>query len=396
MMPSALHGHLQRILTRVSGFDDLASRCLGAWPPDIIEALISLADLGGVDGDLAEWLLEDARAKKLIALHSDMELPLEHPLDSDWRFEAEERARLLDQLVDRLAPTDRILAVCAPTIVHEAGRRGIGSRMVVGIRSKDPVMEALKKLVPDAEYVPIDQLIGTRAAAGIIDPPWQDHVAKPLVERLLSGLRVGARVLISGPDLLTSANAVSSLRTSHGSPSWPGLSSTRPPLRVRYKTPRFEARALLAAGISNIPPVWRTGLVHSYRKAHEFRFHSQLVTNSDWTEVLLEGHRIWRRLRGNGVPAHIRVSDSVSSQNPLRQTATVWTSGNTIVTGGALIDLDGLSQTDVDGHQAEFRQRLLHAEECSCWQPPGVEGVLLAAQAAQCENWRMPVAAGVY
>ncbi|MHC2663263.1 hypothetical protein ACVIYH_006812 [Bradyrhizobium diazoefficiens] len=395
MKQLTLNGHVRQKLSSVGGFVALANECYGAWPPDIVDSLAGIAKLERAESDRIAWLLHDAKRPAELPLQVDADLPLEHPLDSDWRFQTRERGRLVERLMSRLAPSDKVLAICAPTIVLEAARRGIGWRMIVGTRPNDPIIAALQGLVPDAQYVPLDDLENIEAAAGIIDPPWQDQIAAPLIQRLCAGVRIGARVLITGPDRFTAANSVVSLKSRYGSPRWLGLKADCLPFRIRYKTPRFEARALLASGIANVPPAWRTGLVHSYQKMIEVHPDLDLDQRSDWSEVSLGEHRVWYRAEFNGLKADVNVSSSVSSVSPLRRTATMWTSGNSVVTGGSKIDLESLFRRSSQKVGDDLRERLLRVEQGSCWQSQGPLDGRLAAQAPRCEDSHGVVTTGL-
>jgi hypothetical protein len=395
MTRALLRKHVQDRLPMIDDFPTLVDHCLGAWPGDVAEVLDELSALRGASADRALWLLENARRPTQCPVQSDPDLPLEHPLDSDWRFEASERGRLLDQVTGSLAPNEKILAICVPTIVLEAGKRGIGSRIVVGTRPNDPMIEALQKHVPDASYISLDALEGVEAGAGIIDPPWQDCVAKPLIQRLLSGVCVGARVLVSGPDLLTAATSVAALRSSDGSPCWVGFRVDRQPLRVRYGMPRFEARALQASGVANVSLHWRTGLVHSYRKTAIAHQNLDLAPPSDWIEVPLGEHRVWVRPQLSSLQMKIAVSKSVSSAEPSRQVASVWTSGNTVVVGGSAMGLESLAQHGRGTLHADFAECLLNWEERFCWKTLRPAGERLAAHGGRCENLRPAAVAGL-
>jgi hypothetical protein len=386
MLTSLIAYKVREEVSQAKRFSELAGRCLGAWPADIVESLTELSLDRGELSDQAHALLNDAKQSVQFASRSDPCLPLEHPIDSDWRFAREEQRRLLDNLISSIPAQEKILIVCAPTIVLEAGRRGIGSRVVVGIRRNDPVAEALQRTVPEAKYLYLDSLCGVEAAAGMVDPPWHDEVAEPLVQRLVCGVRIGGRILISGPDKLTAASSVHKLRSVVGSPSWTGLAPEGAPIRVRYQTPRFEARALQAGGIGNVPSDWRTGLVHLYFKTAGVRQSDDLVSGSDWKERTIDGHRFWIRPRMASSEAILSTSSSVSRTAPLRKAASIWTSGNTVVTGGSQRDLELLAAGSVRKASAEFITRLLEWEEGSCWKPCVPTDRLLAAHSAQCEN----------
>ncbi|MBB3952364.1 hypothetical protein [Aureimonas jatrophae] len=363
-MKADLASVVSDLLRDARDFGSLASNCLGAWPIDVLRELERVAGSSADMNARAARLVTDA---SLFPLHrrraAPSPLPVEHPLDSDWRFAAGEPRRLLGRVLSGLGPRDRFLLLCVPTIVLEAARQGLAHRTVVAVRHGDPIAAAMRHAVPDATYVELDKMPDMDAAAAAIDPPWHDDTALPLIERLCLGVREGGMVLVTGPDVLTGASSAERLSIHRTDHQLPGLQRVGPWSKVRYRTPRFEERAFQAAGIGNVPPAWRTGLVQAHRRTGEVISPSSLHPAGQWRERVVDGHRIWVRPdAADGLPFRIRVCDSVSSQSQFRRTASVWTSGNVVVVGGERAELDRLLDASADASRDRMLLALLEAE----------------------------------
>ena len=367
-MSAELEALVREVAPRCSSFRQLASRCLGAWPVAVARTLGRIAAEPGVDREGAARLLADAVGSPPAKLSTVRGLPPEHPLDGDWRFAPDVPRKLLRRLLKAGGTRGRVLLACVPPLAIIAEQLGVADRCVVAVRESDPVADAVRRLAPHAAYRGFDELAGIEAGAALIDPPWYDDVALPIVQCVCAGVREGGTVLISGPDLLTAASRA--LAFSAGAPSaWPGLRPTGTSARVRCRTPAFEARALLAAGVRNVPAFWRTGLVYEYERCGP-RAAAPLPfgPGEGWTEVPFGACRLWIRPAAvTGEEARIIVADTVSRTSPLRAGATAWTSANTVVTGGTQAEILSLARPDsvcADG----LRARLIVADENPCWQ----------------------------
>lgn len=348
-------------------FRQLASQCLGAWPVSILECLEQLVSEGGPARDKALWLADDACEGLAEDLAGGDELPLEHPLDGDWRFAPAVPDRILRRLCEAAGPGERILLACVPTLVIAASRLKMSHRIAVAVRAGDPVCEALRSLVPDALYLDFDDLRGLEASAGVIDPPWYHDVAAPLIQRVSTGIRQGGVLLVCGPDLLTAASSARVLTGNLGD-LYPGLASLGRTFRVRYRTPLFEFRALQAAGIRNVSAFWRTGLLRPFIRTGAFNGSMQpLASDGGWKEVPHQSGRIWVRAPiARGQKARIVVADSVSRTSPLRDVASAWTSANTVVIGGTIEEMQNLA-LGATSPTAPILQRLEQSDSKPSW-----------------------------
>lgn len=332
-------------LDQVATFAELANLCLGAWPSDVMHALITLSDLDRRLLGRVEALMSSVATPYVGDDLVRTVLPDEHPLDFDWRFHPTTSEMLLDRVISGLGATEKILLVCAPSVALLAHERCLGHQVVVGTRLGDPIINALKRHAPTLNYVDISQIRGLKAARLLIDPPWYDDIALPLLSRALSGIDVGASVWICGPDHFTRPSAAHYLLDENSVREKLGIAKLGPDMddRVRYRTPTFEKRTLAALGIRNISDSWRTGLARSYLKVRNVPVTAPPDHAHKWKEISDGPSRIWLRgeLAGEtGTDEQILVSTSVSRTNPLQASACVWTSNNTVVTGASRLDLE--------------------------------------------------------
>lgn len=348
---------------RSRDFRQLASQCFGAWPVSIVEVLEKLSSMPGPLRETALRLLQDAEQGSADRLDPVEGLPLEHPLDGDWRFASGVPDALVWRLLTHAGSGGRILLACAPTVVLATARIGVSHRVVVAVRWGDPVFEALRALVPQARYVDFDETDGMDAAAGLIDPPWYDDVATPLVQRVANGVRSSGILYICGPDLMTAPSNAKGLTGARAS-LYAGLVPNGRAWRVRYRTPMFEARSMEAAGIRSVPSSWRTGLLRQFVRTHtEIEVRSPLEPETSWTETTFGKGRLWLRpSAARGGKPIVLVSDSVSRTSPIREDAAAWTSANTVVVGGTEADI--LSLRDV---ASPLRAKLTDMDHESCW-----------------------------
>lgn len=366
-MTGALIDLVRTEAARSRDFRHLSSRCLGAWPVSILECLDQLACEPGPPREAAIRLADDAQEGVAEDLSPVKGLPLEHPLDGDWRFAPGVPETILRRLRDTAGKDGRILLACAPTLVLAAARLGMSHQVAVAIRDKDPVSATLRELVPDAVYLDFDELSGFGASAGVIDPPWYDDVAAPLLQRVCAGVREGSVLLVCGPDVMTAASNARAL-TQNVADLYQGLVPVGRASRVRYRTPLFESRAMQAAGIRNVPAFWRTGLLRPFiRTGFCDTPILPLMSESGWVEIPYRSGRMWLRLSAaRGSRSRIVVADSVSRTSSLRAVASAWTSANTVMIGGTADEIRKLALGSTNPTSGLCRQ-FEEFDEKPCW-----------------------------
>ena len=316
-------------------FAALSAQCAGAWPGEVARILGELRRSGRVAHADADRLAASAATPpSLPAPLHDRRLPLAHPLDFDWRFAVGSADALL-AAVDRLMPHARnLLLVCAPTVAVRAAEWGDRWGVTLAGRPFDPVAAASTRAAEGAiRFVDLaGDMAAVRADAAIVDPPWYDDIAMPLLGKALAGLSVGGLLLACRPDRLTGASAADLLAGIEAQADTLGLSgAVQLPTALRYETPLFELNALRALGLAGTHPRWRTGRVVAATKA---RLGCALgdVAPGEWLEASSgPGHK-WDHDTGPcGKPAASLggcVVPSVSRGHPARVEAALWTSGN--------------------------------------------------------------------
>lgn len=375
-------------------FRQLSSRCRGAWPVSILDCLEMLASEAGPWKEAAIRLSDDAQEGDPDVLSPVEGFPIEHPLDSDWRFAPGVPEMILRKLRSITGEDGRIILACVPTLVVAAARLQMSHQVVVPVRNGDPVSKALRELAPEVRYVDFEELDGLDASAGIIDPPWYDDVASPLVQRTCAGIRERGTLLICGPDELTAASSAQVL-SGGAAGLYPGLVATGRISRIRYRTPHFELRALQAAGIKSVPAFWRTGLLRPLvRSGTSDAAIQPLARNDAWVEAPFRVGRIWLRpsaaLGGN---ARIVVADSVSRTSPLRSVASAWTSSNTVVIGGSVNEIQNLA-LGLTGPASDLVLKLEETDAKACWRRRTSHPAQLAPPGNGWDNFDRPRESG--
>lgn len=364
-MTKSLLELVSAVAPRSQDFRHLASQCFGAWPASILKCLDDLSAVSGPLRNIATRLLLDAEKGLPDRLDPVEGLPPEHPLDGDWRFAAGVPEMVLRKLLAAAGTDGRILLACTPTVVLAAAHLGVSKRVTVAVRDGDPISDALRSTVPDARYLGFEEIWGLEAAAGLIDPPWYDDIAEPLVKRLAGGIRQGGVLLACGPDLMTAPSNAKRLSRS-GTSFFEGLVPMGSASRVRYRTPFFESRAMEAIGIRSVPSSWRTGLLRTFvRTASNIAPLAPLTSDDTWAETAYGGNRLWiRASAARGGKPKVVVSDSVSRTSPLRDIAWAWTSANTVIIGGTKEDALGLTLR----LSSPLLARLMDMDNQPCWQ----------------------------
>ncbi|XYD11443.1 hypothetical protein R1A27_14165 [Methylobacterium sp. NMS12] len=339
--------------SRAADFAALTERCQGAWPGEVRRILA-----GRSDAD-ARRLLTGVR-RPFGRTSTDRRLPLAHPLDADWRFTRESAERVLKAAIAEARGGD-ILLIAVPTVALAAHDRGLTHRIVVGSRIGDPLDVALRAAIPGGRFVDLQAIPAAAFRAAVLDPPWYDDVAGPLVEVAREAVGGGGRVLVCAPDHLTSPSNARRLSALPDDPGALGFSTATLAERVRYATPFFELRSLEADGITGVSPRWRTGLLYvgtpaswTLQARQEFR-----AAGDAWREVRRGAIRIWVRERAaTGDTMDVAVTRSVSRTDRARAVASVWTSGNTYVANVGPVKPEAVLSSPNDPECPPWRQRL--------------------------------------
>jgi hypothetical protein len=340
-----LRGRMNRAVQTLDGrdgfaafVDDLARNLVDHSPtfesfvaalPGVLpdEALAALRRIGGPN---AEKLAADAATDRAGPLIDQCaQLPLPHPIDSEFRFDAATARILARAVVEATKNGDEVLLIGVPSVAIELAAMDV-DRRVRFLGPDNCVTDAVRAAFENKQLV-LDQGPGRTAAAALLDPPWYVDPMVELIEVCAHGCRDGAIVTLTVPELGTRPKIVADRAAYLATAAQAGLRPTGGSGPVCYRTPLFELAALERQGIGRLAS-WRRG------EALEF-----VVTASrpsrEWvrpraTELSVFGTRL--RLTtatgpgGSGLEAvhSHEVFPSVSSRAPGRSRATLWTTTN--------------------------------------------------------------------
>jgi hypothetical protein len=188
------------------------------------------------------------------------------------------------------------------------------------------------------EFVEVRENISfVGADAAVVDPPWYDDIALPLVTETLRGLREGGGLLVGIPDRLTGCGSAQMLSSIAAEAKPFGMDCTKlVPGKFRYETPFFELNTLQNLGLRSVHPQWRTGRVAFGRKTRDSIPKYGFPADEGWREISVNGWRVRLRRAGNvekrtvsgTIPIDVR--KSVSRQSARGKVEECWTVGNRV------------------------------------------------------------------
>ncbi|WP_431205528.1 hypothetical protein ACQ86E_11795 [Bradyrhizobium betae] len=235
-----------------------------------------------------------------------------------------------------MTPDGVLLLAGTPALALRALDTGFPKSFVYASKSDDPVTSRLQQLANgNIHFVDIrDNLRAVQASVAIVDPPWYDDIALPLVTHALRGVKLGGAILIGVPDRLSGCHWAELLTSIADNPLPFGLAHARiSNCELRYETPLFELNTLVRLGIGSAHPQWRTGRLAFARKTSAFMpIHS--FPPLDWREV--RGANCRLRFRGELEGASrtfvtpFGVRDTVSRSSDWVRTDVYWTAGNRV------------------------------------------------------------------
>lgn len=346
---SAVDGWVSAAVNReVVKFEALVMELPGVYPSEVVRSLKRLAVQGTLNPTVAASIIDGSRQpfRRAARSPSSLGLPVEHPLDFEWRFSTDAVDRLLGKCRVRLERTSRrrIAIVGAPSVAARVLSSGLGIDCIV-LDSNREVIASLRKRHPGIHAMRCDVLREDPSLAEsdlvIADPPWYPDHMRSFLWTCCKLCACGGHVVLCLPpmgcrpgihqevvDLLAWGRRLGMVLVGFESGT------------VTYDTPLFEFNALTAEGILCIPASWRRGdLAVFARTEHLSISRPQPPPDGElWSEVRVGRVRV--RLRDRGPvgfddPGLIEVTQghvlaSVSRRDPRRRLADVWTSGNRI------------------------------------------------------------------
>jgi hypothetical protein len=323
-----LEALIARDLAAGADFPTLCRNTAGASPISVVSALRTL-DGGPGLRERALQVTDSVSTRFDEQPELDQRLPVPHPLDFDWRFSSSTAADLTARLLKDAGDRGRILLVGVPTILLSLCDKGFGSNLIFASRLNDPATKTLRRLVPSTvKFVSLDDDLSSFSAdVSLVDPPWYDDIATPMIVAAAAGTAASGTVFVAAPDRLTGLSAATMLMKLPVMAPRFALLDAELDAQLRYDMPPFERLALSRAGINNVPPTWRTGRLFRCRRLGEI-VHPVAIPDYGWAEVGTPEARVWLRPGDSSQPFLLERSTGISRLDPERISASVWTSGH--------------------------------------------------------------------
>jgi hypothetical protein len=332
---------------RPQSFGGLLQLFPGLPPDAALQALHQLRAQGAHRAGSNDLIISAATPVARLEDPIDGLLLRPHPLDYEWRFDNSTRRVLSDELSRLVGPTGHVIALGCPTVAYELLRSH--PRLKVTLIDANPGLPLLsdssryRQLSTNLLEETLDEI--EIADAVVADPPFYPRYVDAFLSGASRVARPGSFVLMALPAGRTrpsaEADVVNALATAHS------LSLELHETRfsgVRYLRPRFERLVHEAQGLLGVPDDWRVGDLYVFtRLAGEPASWRPTATCIDvgWVEVVIGGSRIRVQLdqsdEGHDTALSLfgevvagDVLDTVSSRDPRRTLANVWTDGNVV------------------------------------------------------------------
>lgn len=316
---------------------------MGAWPPDVAEALDLLALRGTISPATYERLRQRTPRPAPPPHVPWLRPPL--PREREWRFTAATASAIVDLLHGAAGSDGDILLLGTPSLapaVERAGHAGLHVDIsqehtsALASRLNEVTARQLDLLQPLA---PRD-LPQSHFAAAVADPPWYPRELTAFIYAASRALRPGGLLVLVGPDRATRPSAIDDVARLLEAAAAAGLAPTEQASPIaRYESPPFEKAALQAAGLTELPFDWRTGTINTFRATAR--------PDLPLTSSAAPTRRLWTTVREGLATAQIRpggpkgeasgrlkpivdgaVLHSISTRHPLYDHIDIWTTGN--------------------------------------------------------------------
>ena len=268
-----------------------------------------------------------------------------HPLDFEWR-NTNKSLNYLTELITQLnRPEDSVLLMGMPTLFANLCLKDVPQKVKL-VERNEPIINSLLKLTNDRTTIIKADIFRAKSSdvgkhnCVIMDPPWYSQHLFQFVWLAAKCLNVGGTMVISIPPMNTRPNIDKERVEWFDFCQKQGLCiENLYSSKLQYAMPFFEFNALRSAGVNNILPFWRTGDVVTFKKMRETNIEREPFEEptSDWQEQMIENVRIRVNIStkdaddlriNNLVP--LDILPSVSSREPIRKQANLFTSGNRI------------------------------------------------------------------
>lgn len=348
-----------RICSQPRTFEFISKNSAGLDPIQITQVLAELQSEGKLEKRDSMWTIPDDK-KPLTLAFADKDpqnylkkymghfefLKVPHPLDFEWRNSKHSLNYLTDQMLKLTSPNDAVLILGMPTLFANIYERDVTQSITLVERNK-PIISGLKKFVNhkakihDADIFKIEPAkLGTYQFV-LMDPPWYSEHFYQFIWLAARCLEVGGTLAISIPPLNTRPDTDLERLAWFQFCQQQGLClENLYANHLEYTMPFFEFNAFRAAGIENILPFWRKGDFAVFKKIKEQHTERKQYDEkaSGWIEKEIDTVRVRIKPGNNDKGTAFSyesvikgdILPTVSSRDPRREEANVWTSGNRI------------------------------------------------------------------
>lgn len=356
-----LKNSICRLCIQPRSFEFISNRMRGLDPVELLNFLNELTSDHKLSKEDDYWVINEVKPltleieepalipyfKKYMGHFDFLKNP--HPLDFEWRNTNKSLNYLTDLIAELNRPDDSILIMGMPTLFANLCLKDIPQKVKL-VERNEPIINSLSKITNDrTKIIKADIFKAKSSDIGkhdcvVMDPPWYTLHLFQFVWLAAKCLKVGGTMIISIPPINTRPNIDLERVQWFDFCQKQGLCiDTLQSSKLQYAMPFFEFNAMRAAGVKNILPFWRTGDVVTFKKMREIDADREPFEEqaSDWKEEIIENVRIRVNLTIQDskdftleslVP--LDILPSVSSREPIRRQANIFTSGNRVFKAG--------------------------------------------------------------
>ncbi len=334
----------------VTNFNSLLNSLPGVYPS---VALNSLKRLTGA-GKVSERFFSIETHKKgengykinpLQIIAKDINLPVPHPLDYDWRFSNSAIKYLLDYILEVTEPTETTAFLGTPSIFLKAKETLFPCQTIL-LDNNSAVINYFSKKLDSTNIILCDivrdDIPDVEVSTVVIDPPWYEKHLFGFMWSAAKLCRLNGHILVSLPPIGTRPGIESDLERFIKWSEKLGLILIKEEKGILpYTSPPFEINALKAENFQNLNKEWRRGDLAVFTKREHTSIERPLVLHESedkWLEETVQGVRIKLKPYNSAVfkdPKLLTVVKNnifpaVSRREPRRRIVEVWTSGNRV------------------------------------------------------------------
>lgn len=333
----------------VTSFNSLLGSLPGVYPS---VALLSLKRLISA-GKISERFFSGETPKRrnnhqinrLQVRDNDINLPVPHPLDYDWRFSGSATKYLLDYCLEITKEDETIAFLGTPSLFQKAKEISFPRKTIL-LDNNSAVINYFSENIPEAKIKHCDILRDVipelTALTVVADPPWYE---KHLLGFLWTAAKIcclDGHIAVSLPPVGTRPGIESELERFFDWAKKLGLILVTTETSILpYNSPPFEINALNAENFYDSDREWRRGDLAVFVKREHTSVERPLIlpeSEEKWLEEIVQGVRVRLKPYDNlefKDPKLLTlvkndVFPSVSRREPRRPLVEVWTSGNRV------------------------------------------------------------------